>query len=242
MRSAVIPTSTTCFAPKSRPDHRKTCITMIRAVLFDLDGTLADTAPDLGLALNLLRAESGLPPVPLAQTRPLTSSGARGLIKAGFGYGTDHPDYNALKDRFLDHYGNNICRGTRLFDGMERLLDVLESRKITWGIVTNKAARFTDPLIAALGLSSRAACVVSGDTTPRAKPAPDPLLHAARIIGIPPSECIYVGDDLRDILAARSAGMASLAAAYGYLGEDGSPASWGADGVVNLPTDVLQYL
>ena len=215
---------------------------MIRAVLFDLDGTLADTAPDLGLALNLLRAESGLAPVPLEQTRPLTSSGARGLIKAGFGYTTEHPDYPGLKDRFLELYGRNICVETRLFDEMDRLLESLEHRNLTWGVVTNKAARFTDPLIRALGLSTRAACVVSGDTTPRAKPAPDPLLHAAKLIGLPPGDCIYVGDDLRDIQAARAAGMGALAAAYGYLGDDGSPETWGADGVIRSPIEVLQYL
>ena len=215
---------------------------MIRAVLFDLDGTLADTAPDLSLALNLLCAERGLAPVPLEQTRPLTSSGARGLIKAGFGYTPEHADYPVLRDRFLELYGNNVCVDTRLFDGMAGLLDAIEQRRLAWGVVTNKAMRFTDPLIDALGLSSRAACVVSGDTTPRSKPAPDPLLHASRLIGLAPAECLYIGDDLRDIQAARAAGMGALAAAYGYLGDEGDPASWNADGIIRAPLEVLHYL
>lgn len=215
---------------------------MIRAVLFDLDGTLADTAPDLGLALNLLRAERDLPPVPLEQTRALTSSGARGLIKAGFGHTPEHPDYPVLRDRFLELYADNVCVDTRLFDGMDALLDALEQRSLVWGVVTNKAMRFTDPLIAALGLSARAACIVSGDTTPRSKPAPDPLLHAARLIGLAPADCLYIGDDLRDIQAARAAGMGALAAAYGYLGDESDPAAWGADGIIHAPAEVLHFL
>ena len=215
---------------------------MIQAVLFDLDGTLADSAPDLALALDLLLAEEGRPAVPLAVTRPHTSSGARGLIKAGFGIDADHPDYPALKDRFLDLYEQNLSVHTALFDGVAPLLDALEGRGIRWGIVTNKAMRFTGAVVAGLGLTARSACVVSGDTTARAKPHPDPLLHAAAAIRIAPAQCLYVGDDLRDIQAARAAGMGAIAAAYGYLGVDGDPHDWAADAVISHPGEVLNYL
>ncbi len=213
----------------------------IRAVLFDLDGTLADTAPDLACALNRLLAERGQAPVPLAQTRPYTSSGARGLIGAGLGIGPDHPEYEALKMRFLDLYAENILVDTKLFPGMEALLGELEKRQLRWGIVTNKAARFTDPLITAMGLARRSSCTVSGDTTAHIKPHPEPLLHAARQIGLEPTVCLYVGDDLRDIQAARAAGMPVLAAAFGYLG-DSDPRDWQADGVINHPSEILNFL
>lgn len=215
---------------------------IIRAVLFDLDGTLADTAPDLASALNRLLAERGLAPVPLQVTRPHTSSGARGLIGAGLGIGPDHPEYESLKARFLDLYAENIFVDTELFPGMADLLSELELRQLRWGIVTNKAARFTNPLIEALGLAQRSACTVSGDTTPHTKPHPEPLLHAARLIECEPGTCLYVGDDLRDIQAARAAGMPVLAAAFGYLGENGDPATWQADGVVSHPAEILNFL
>jgi len=215
---------------------------IIRCVLFDLDGTLADTAPDLAGALNRLLAERGLGPVPLEVTRPHTSSGARGLIGAGLGIGPDHPEYESLKTRFLDLYAENILVDTQLFPGMAGLLTELERRQLRWGIVTNKAARFTNPLIAAMGLAGRSACTVSGDTTPHTKPHPEPLLHAARLIGLAPRNCLYIGDDLRDIQAARAAGMPVLAAVFGYLGENGDPATWQADGVVNHPSKILDFL
>lgn len=214
----------------------------IRAVLFDLDGTLADTAPDLAGALNRLLAERGLASVPLELTRPHTSSGARGLIGAGLGIGPEHPEYELLKARFLDLYAENILVDTCLFPGMAELLAELEHRQLRWGIVTNKAARFTNPLIAAMGLAQRSACIVSGDTTPHTKPHPEPLLHAARLISLEPGACLYIGDDLRDIQAARAAGMPVLAAAFGYLGGNGNPATWQADGVVNHPSEILNFL
>jgi phosphoglycolate phosphatase len=214
----------------------------IQAVLFDLDGTLADSAPDLALALNLLLAEHGRAPVPLEITRPYTSSGARGLIKAGFGIDAEHPDYPPLKERFLDLYEKNLSVNTTLFDGVSSMLDALDSRNIRWGIVTNKAKRFTGAVVAGVGLAARSACTVSGDTTPHAKPHPEPLLHAAAQIGIAPATCIYVGDDLRDIQAARAAGMGALAAAYGYLGVDGDPHDWNADAVITHPGEVLNFL
>ena len=214
----------------------------VQAVLFDLDGTLADSAPDLALALNLLLAEHGRAAVPLETTRPYTSSGARGLIKAGFGLDADHAEYPALKDRFLDLYEKNLDVHTSLFDGVEKMLDDLDSRRIPWGIVTNKSKRFTGAVVAGVGLAARSACIVSGDTTARAKPHPDPLLHAAELISVPPTRCIYVGDDLRDIQAARAAGMGAIAAAYGYLGVDGDPHDWNADAVITHPGEVLNFL
>jgi phosphoglycolate phosphatase len=214
----------------------------ICAVLFDLDGTLADTAPDLAGALNRLLVERGLAPVPPEVTRPHTSSGARGLINAGLGIGPEHPEYETLKARFLDLYAQNILVDTKLFPGMEALLAELERRELRWGIVTNKAARFTNPLIAAMGLAQRSACTISGDTTPHTKPHPEPLLHAARQIGLEPGACLYVGDDLRDIQAARAAGMPVLAAAFGYLGDNGAPSTWQADGIVNHPSEILNFL
>jgi len=216
--------------------------TGIQAVLFDLDGTLADSAPDLALALNLLLAEHGRDAVPLTITRPHTSSGARGLIKAGFGLDADHADYPALKDRFLDLYEKNLDVHTSLFEGVAQMLDDLDARKVRWGIVTNKAKRFTGAVVAGVGLTARSGCIVSGDTTPYAKPHPEPLLHAANLIDTAPGRCLYVGDDLRDIQAARAAGMGAIAAAYGYLGVDGDPHDWAADGVIFHPGEVLNFL
>ena len=215
---------------------------MTRAVLFDLDGTLADTAADLARALNALLGEHGRAPVPIEVARPLTSSGARGMIRAGFGLTPEDDEYERLKTRFLELYGAAICVETRLFPGMEELLAALEQRDVRWGIVTNKLDRFTRPLLDALGLISRAACIVSGDTVARAKPHPDPLLHASRALGLDPAACLYVGDDLRDIQAARAAGMPILAAGYGYLGDEGDPHQWGADAVIDHPLETLNFL
>ena len=215
---------------------------MIRAVLFDLDGTLADTAADLAHALNRLRGEHRREPLPLESMRRYTSSGARGLLKAGFDLDPGHQDYVALRDRFLELYEQALCVHTRLFGGMMELLETLEQRGVPWGIVTNKAQRFTDPLIRELRLHTRAACVVSGDTTAKPKPAPDPLLHAADIIGTAPAACLYVGDDLRDVQGARAAGMAVVAAGWGYLGEHEDPATWGADAVLAHPAEILGFL
>jgi 2-phosphoglycolate phosphatase len=176
---------------------------MIQAVLFDLDGTFADTAPDLGFAVNQMRVARGLPPVPDEKTRPVTSSGARGLLGAGFGITPDHADYAAMRDEFLDLYEANLCRETRLFDGMAELVDTLEARGLAWGIVTNKAERFALPLMRLLGYSARAACVIGGDTTGKLKPHPEPLYAAASAIRVPPQHCVYVGDDTRDVQAGR---------------------------------------
>ena len=215
---------------------------MTRAVLFDLDGTLADTAPDLARALNALLVEHGRAPIPIEVTRPLTSSGARGMIQAGFGLTPGSAQYESLKTRFLELYGASICVETRLFAGIDELLRALEQREVRWGVVTNKLDRFTRPLLDALELTSRAACIVSGDTVARAKPHPDPLLHASRALALDPAACLYVGDDLRDIQAARAAGMPILAAGYGYLGDEGDPHEWGADAVIDHPLETLNFL
>ena len=214
---------------------------MIRAVLFDLDGTFADTAPDLGYAVNQMRLARGLAPVPDAITRPVTSSGARGLLGAGFGITPDHADFPAMRDEFLNLYAANLCRDTRLFDGMAALIDALESRAITWGIVTNKAERFALPLMTLLGYGTRAACIIGGDTTGKLKPHPAPLYAAAQAIRCPPEHCLYVGDDERDIQAGKAAGMKTVAVRYGYL-NGSNPAEWGADSVVDHPQNILQLL
>ena len=213
-----------------------------KAVLFDLDGTLADTAPDLARALNRLRTERGCDPLPAQILRPYTSSGARGLIGIGFGIVPGHPEFEAMKDRFLAHYEEDVCVDSRLYDGMQELLGHLVTRGIAWGIVTNKAARFTRPLVDRLAIVPPPACVVCGDTAARPKPAPDPLLHAAAELSLASSDCLYVGDDLRDVQAARAAGMPVLAAGFGYLGFGSHPASWGADAVIDSPLDTLNYL
>ena len=212
-----------------------------RAVLFDLDGTFADTAPDMARALNAIRATRSLPALPLAALRGYVSQGARGMIGAGFGIAPDHDDFPALRDAFLDQYERAICIETKLFNGMPQLVGLLEKRGITWGIVTNKATRFTLPLARALGIDITAACIVCGDTCARAKPHPDPLLHAADLIGIDPQHCLYIGDDERDIQAARAAGMRSVAALYGYLGGS-DPATWNASAQINSPADIAALL
>lgn len=214
----------------------------MRAVLFDLDGTLADTAPDLARALNRVRAANDLAPMSAEITRPCTSSGARGLLKIGFGLNPGDGRYEELRLQFLDFYAAEICVDTRLFDGMAELLTQLDQQRLPWGVVTNKAERFTLPLLQRLHLAERAACIVCGDTTARAKPHPDPLLHAAAALQLPPSACLYLGDDLRDVQSAHAAGMRALAARYGYLGDGGPIEFWQADAVIDHPREVLDYL
>jgi phosphoglycolate phosphatase len=215
---------------------------VVKAVLFDLDGTVADTAPDLARALNRLREERRLPPVPVGQLRAHASSGARGLLKAGLAIEREHPEFESLREAFLVHYENGLCVDTRLFPGVAELLAELDHRGMPWGIVTNKAMRFTEPLMRLLLLESRAACIVGGDSTPRFKPHPDPLLVASGKLGVPPEACIYLGDDLRDIQAARAAGMGAIAVRWGYLGEGDGPDGWDADAVIGEPTELLKFL
>ena len=214
---------------------------MIFAVLFDLDGTFADTAPDLGRAINLMRAARGLVPVPIADTRRVTSLGARGLLGVGFGIGPEHADYPAMREEFLRLYENNLCCDTVLFPGIAGLIDRLEQRNIIWGIVTNKAERFAKPLLQQLGYGARAACIIGGDTTAHLKPHPAPLLAAAEAIGMAPPSCAYVGDDERDIQAGRAAGMHTIAVRFGYL-NGGNPESWSADHVVSSPAEIEKLL
>ncbi|MDD2915960.1 MAG: HAD-IA family hydrolase [Gallionella sp.] len=211
---------------------------MIRAVLFDLDGTFADTAPDLAAALNHTLAMRNLPQLPLEIVRTQASHGSRGLLKIGFGIEPDAPEYDTLRDIFLDYYAHHICVHTRLFGDMAELIDELERRDIKWGIVTNKPHRYTVPLMLALGYAERAACLISGDTCARAKPHPDPLLKACELIGVAPGQCLYLGDDLRDMQAANAAAMHGIIARYGYVGE-ASLDSWNAQGIIDAPTELL---
>jgi len=209
------------------------------AVLFDFDGTLADTAADLSRALNRLRSTRGLPDLPLETLRPHASGGARGLIGAGLGILPEHPEFKSLRDAFLRHYAEDICVDTRLFPGIAELLGALEARGLRWGIVTNKSTNLTWTLVKELGLDQRVACVVCGDTTPHLKPHPASLLHAAGELGLKPADCAYLGDDLRDIQAARSAGMHSVAVTWGY---GGKVQEWNADAVVERPLDLMEWL
>jgi phosphoglycolate phosphatase len=215
---------------------------VFEAVLFDLDGTLADTAPDLAAALNYLRREEGLEELPLERLRPVASNGVRGLLGVGLNLAPGDPRYDDFARRFLDRYLSALCVATTLFDGIPALLDALELRDIPWGVVTNKQQRYTLPLLGRLGLAHRAACIVSGDSTPRPKPHPDPLLLACTTIAREPAECLYVGDDLRDVQAGRAAGMATVAALYGYLGNAEPVAQWGADHHIERPADLLDLL
>jgi phosphoglycolate phosphatase len=214
---------------------------MVSAIFFDLDGTFADTAPDLAHALNSMRQARGMAPLRIEATRPVTSLGARGIIGVGFGITPDHSDYAALREEFLDLYEKNLCRETRLFPGVAEALDAIEARGVNWGIVTNKAERFARPLIALLGYGARAACVIGGDTTGKIKPHPEPLLAACRALGVPSGNCVYVGDDERDIVAGRAAGMRTVAVRYGYL-NGGSPDAWGADTVIDEPRQLSRLL
>jgi len=214
----------------------------VDAVLFDLDGTLADTAGDLAGAVNRMRAERGLAPRAVAAMRAYASTGARGLLQAGLDVMPDAPDYAALRDEFLRNYEACLAETTRLFDGVDELLGALEARGLAWGIVTNKAMRFAAPVVAALGLAARARSIVGGDTTPHPKPHPAPLLHAAREIGIDARRCLYVGDDLRDVQAGNAAGMPTLVARWGYLGVAEPHERWPATGGADQPLDVLRWL
>lgn len=214
----------------------------VRAVLFDLDGTLADTAPDLGAALNDLRRAAGLETLPLDAIRPWVSQGGRGLIRGGFDLPHDDPALPRLVDALLARYATAVCLHTRLFPGMERVLDELETRGLVWGIVTNKPSRFTLPLLEGLGLAGRIGSVVCGDTLAARKPDPAPVHLACTQLGVAPAVCVMVGDDRRDIAAARAAGAQSLAVTYGYGTRDDPPEAWSADGLLHTPADLLRWL
>ncbi|MET0087290.1 MAG: HAD-IA family hydrolase [Sedimenticola sp.] len=214
----------------------------IRVVLFDLDGTFADTAPDLAFALNQTLIRHGRQPLPDAVIRPHVSHGGKALIRLGFGIEPEHPDFEIYRKDLLEIYRNNIHRETALFPGMDDVLNTLERHGIAWGIVTNKPSWLTDPLMQSMGLDDRAACIVSGDTTSNSKPHPEPILHACRIAGGEAAECLYIGDAERDIEAGRVAGTATLTALFGYIGEDDNPDNWGADGSVATPVEILEWM
>jgi len=215
---------------------------MTRHILFDLDGTLADTAPDLALALNLLREESGLRPLDFDRIRPVVSLGATAMLKLAFTVAEQDPEFASLRNRFLEAYSQNILRTTRLFPGMPAVLDYLDANNIAWGIVTNKPDWLTRPLLDALALTHRCKCIVSGDTLPQRKPSPAPLLYACDLMACPPADTAYIGDALTDIEAGTSAGMTTGIARYGYLEPGAMPDSWGADVIFDEPIEILAWL
>ena len=217
-------------------------MTVRPVILFDLDGTLVDSAPDLAGTANDLRATHGLPPLPHGDLRPMVGAGARGMVGVAFGIAPGDPRFDELRDAFLARYADRLLQESCVFEAMQPVLDVLDAAGLTWGIVTNKAMRFAAPLVEGLGLANRAKVLIAGDTTPHAKPHPAPLLEAARRLGVPAEECAYVGDDLRDVQAGRAAGMVTLAAAWGYLGQGEPVHDWGADRVLSSPGALLHWL
>lgn len=214
----------------------------VSGVLFDLDGTLIDSAPDLGAAANQMRVRRGMASLPLELYRPLCGAGARGMLEIAFAMGPDHTDFEAMREEFFSNYERCLTERTFAFDGVAKLIAALQARGIAWGVVTNKSQRFALPLTAGMPLFASAGAIVSGDTTPHAKPHPAPLLEAARRMGLNPAHCLYVGDDERDIVAGHAAGMRTVAATYGYLGSRSDVAAWNAHAQINSPLALLQLL
>ncbi|NVO05026.1 MAG: HAD-IA family hydrolase [Rhodoferax sp.] len=214
----------------------------IDAVLFDLDGTLIDSAPDLGAAVDQMRVSRGLPSLALDCYRPMAGSGARGMLAVAFGMTPQDPEFDAMREEFFSNYERCMTQRTYAFEGVAEMIEALCTEKLQWGVVTNKSARFTDPLTRGMPLFASAGAVVSGDTTPHAKPHPAPLLEAARRLGVDPARCIYVGDDERDIQAGLAAGMGTVAADYGYLGDKADTLAWGAHARIKSPRELLQLL
>jgi len=217
-------------------------LTGIDAVLFDLDGTLIDSAPDLGGAVDAMRVARGLPSLPLETYRPMAGAGARGMLQVAFGMAPEHPDFLAYREEFFCNYELRLTANTRVFDDVPELIGALVQRGLRWGVVTNKSKRFTEPLARMMPLFANASTVVSGDTTAFAKPHPEPLLEAARQLRLPPQRCLYVGDDERDLVAGRAAGMRTVAVNYGYLGEKSDTQQWGADLIVDSALELLQWI
>jgi 2-phosphoglycolate phosphatase len=224
------------------PKGLKSMFKNVEAVLFDLDGTLIDSAPDLGAAVDKMRVARGLPSLPLEHYRPMAGAGARGMIGLGFGMTPEHPDFEAMKEEFFVNYENCMTERTRIFDGVVDMVNALVAQGLAWGVVTNKSSRFTDPLTAAMPLFASARAIVSGNTTPHAKPHPEPLFEAARRLRIDPARCVYVGDDERDIVAGLAAGMGTVAATYGYLGAQADISRWNAHLHIDSPLDLLKSL
>lgn len=214
----------------------------VQAVLFDLDGTLIDSAPDLGAAVDKMRLDRGLPSLPLAHYRHMAGAGARGMLAIAFGMTPDHPEFDAMKEEFFVNYENCMTERTRIFEGVPDMVAALLAQGLSWGVVTNKSSRFTDPLTAALPLFSTARAIVSGNTTAHAKPHPEPLFEAARRLSVDPAHCVYVGDDERDIVAGQAAGMATVAATYGYLGQETDISRWNAHFYVDSPIELLKLI
>lgn len=214
----------------------------IDAVLFDLDGTLIDSAPDLGAAADKMRTDRGLASLPLSHYRPMAGAGARGMLSVAFGLTPEDASFAALKEEFFVNYEKRLVAQTYVFEGVVDLIASICQGGLKWGVVTNKSARFTVPITQLMPLFNTAQTIISGDTTPHAKPHPAPLLEAARQLGLPPSRCVYVGDDERDIVAGRAAGMSTVAAAYGYLGTAGHTSDWKADFTIEQPAALLSLL
>jgi len=214
----------------------------IDCVLFDLDGTLIDSAPDLGAAADQMRVQRGMASLPLEAYRPLCGTGARGMLEVAFALGPDHADFETMREEFFANYERCMMQRTHAFDGVRELIDALLARGLSWGVVTNKSERFSMPLTSGMSLFASAGAIVSGDTTPHAKPHPAPLLEAARRIGLEPERCVYVGDDERDIIAGHAAGMRTVAATYGYLGKQSGVAAWNAHAEINSPLELLHLL
>src|SRR3990172_5375049 len=214
----------------------------LRTILFDLDGTLADTAPDLAYALNTVLQEEARPALPLATIRPVVSHGSKALLQLGFAIGPEDSAYAALRQRLLTLYLHHIADATRLFPGMLEVLDSIEQAGMRWGVVTNKPASLTEPLLEKLGLSARAACIVSGDTLSQSKPHPAPLLHACNLAASQAHQCLFIGDAQCDIEAGQRAGMKTLVALFGYISAQDDPRRWGADGMVSSPQDIMAWI
>jgi phosphoglycolate phosphatase len=212
------------------------------AVLFDLDGTLVDSAPDLGAAVDKMRIDRGMPSLDLSHYRPMAGAGARGMLQVAFGIAPEHPEFVMLREEFFSNYERRLTERTTVFDGVHNLIEQLTQRKLAWGVVTNKSQRFTIPLTQSMPLFATAGTIISGDTTPHAKPHPAPLLEAARQLGLDATQCMYVGDDERDIVAGLAAGMHTVAATYGYLGSKSDTKSWNAHSQINTPLELLQFL
>jgi phosphoglycolate phosphatase len=214
----------------------------VQAVLFDLDGTLIDSAPDLGAAADKMRTDRGMPSLPLAHYRPMAGAGARGMLGVAFGMTPEHPEFLAYREEFFCNYENAMTERTFVFEGVWEMVQALQAMNVPWGVVTNKSQRFTLPLTASMPLFAKAGVVISGDTTPHSKPHPEPLFEAARRLELDPQHCVYVGDDERDIVAGRAAGMRTVAATYGYLGQQTDIRQWQADAHIDLPLDLLKLI